>query len=98
MVLVMLYGRVTKRRSLWCALLGIYLLNPLFGLYETDPDFPNQPLLLLSDVASSDASARGRPVPAIDRDNRNTTQAPISLNLVLTSATIPTALAAHLDT
>ena len=63
----------------------------------TDPDFIDQTLLLLSDIAA----ARGKPVPVIGRDNGNKTQGPIPLNypfnLVLTSATIPAALAAHLD-
>jgi len=75
----------------------IYLLNPLFDLCGTDPDFIDQTLLLLSDIAA----ARGKPVPAIGRGNGNMTQAPTPLNypfnLVLTSATIPAALAAHLD-
>ncbi|KAI0298761.1 P-loop containing nucleoside triphosphate hydrolase protein [Multifurca ochricompacta] len=60
-----------------------------------DPDFIDQTLLLLSDVAA----ARGKPVPIISRENK--TQAPMLLDypfhFVLTSATIPAALAAHLD-
>ena len=93
-------NRRRSGRSFWCALLETHLLDPLFDLYETDPDFIDQTLLLLSDVAA----ARGRPVPsipAIGRDKGNMTQAPIPLNypfnLVLTSATIPATLAAHLD-
>ncbi|KAI0280873.1 P-loop containing nucleoside triphosphate hydrolase protein [Russula aff. rugulosa BPL654] len=62
-----------------------------------DPDFIDQTLLLLSDIAA----ARGKPVPAVVRDNRNKSQAPIPFdypfNLVLTSATIPAALATHLE-
>jgi ATP-dependent RNA helicase MRH4, mitochondrial len=67
-------------------------------LHGTDPDFIDQTLLLLSDIAS----ARGKPVPAIIRDNRDKSKARVSLdypfNLVLSSATIPAALAAHLET
>lgn len=67
-------------------------------LCGTDPDFIDQTLLLLSDIAA----ARGKPVPAISRDNGKMTQAPIPFNypfnLALTSATIPASLAAHLDT
>jgi ATP-dependent RNA helicase MRH4, mitochondrial len=63
----------------------------------TDPDFIDQTLLLLSDIAA----ARGQPVPTISRDNRDRSQVSVPLNypfnLVLTSATIPAALAAHLD-
>lgn len=74
-----------------------YLLSPLFDLCGTDPDFIDQTLLLLSDIAT----ARGKPVPAISRDKGNVTPTPTPLNypfnLVLTSATIPAALAAHLD-
>ncbi|KAH9980547.1 P-loop containing nucleoside triphosphate hydrolase protein [Russula compacta] len=62
-----------------------------------DPDFIDQTLLLLSEIAA----ARGKPVPAISRDGGNKSQAPTPFdypfNLVLTSATIPAALAAHLD-
>jgi ATP-dependent RNA helicase MRH4, mitochondrial len=76
---------------------GNYLLSPLFDLYGTDPDFINQTLLLLSDIAA----ARGKPVPAISHDKGNMTPAPAPLNypfnLVLTSATIPASLGAHLD-
>ncbi|KAF8502666.1 hypothetical protein F5888DRAFT_1904274 [Russula emetica] len=59
-----------------------------------DPDFIDQTLLLLSDIAA----ARGKPVPGVVRDNRNKSQAPMPFdypfNLVLTSATI---LATHLE-
>lgn len=62
-----------------------------------DPDFIDQTLLLLSDIAA----ARGKPVPAVVRENRNKSQALMPLdypfNLVLTSATIPAALATHLE-
>ena len=77
----------------------IILLFPFFEVevYETDPDFIDQTLLLLSEIAA----ARGKPVPAISRDGGNKSRAPTPFdypfNLVLTSATIPAALAAHLD-
>jgi ATP-dependent RNA helicase MRH4 len=68
--------------------------------YEIGSDFIDHTLLLLSDVAT----ARGKPVPVpvISQTNESTrTQAPTLLdypfNFVLTSATIPVALAAHLD-
>ena len=62
-----------------------------------DPDFIDQTLLLLSDVAV----ARSTLVPAISRAEPQT-KSPASpldylFNLILTSATIPAALAAHLD-
>ena len=66
-------------------------------LHRTDPDFIDQTLLLLSDIAS----ARGKPLPTIVRDIKNKSQAPMPFdypfNLVLTSATIPAALATHLE-
>lgn len=69
-----------------------------FYLHGTDPDFIDQTLLILSDIAA----ARGKPVPTIIHDNRNKSQAPMPLDypfhLVLTSATIPAALATHLET
>ncbi|KAH9958070.1 P-loop containing nucleoside triphosphate hydrolase protein [Russula dissimulans] len=62
-----------------------------------DPDFIDQTLLLLRDIAA----ARGKPVAGIGRDNGSGSQAPVPFdypfNFVLTSATIPAALAAHLD-
>jgi ATP-dependent RNA helicase MRH4 len=74
------------------------LYAPLFYIcHRTDPDFIDQTLLLLSDIAA----ARGKPVPAVVRDNRNKSQAPTPFdypfNFVLTSATIPAALATHLE-
>ncbi|KAH9021671.1 P-loop containing nucleoside triphosphate hydrolase protein [Lactarius deliciosus] len=65
-----------------------------------DPDFIDQTLLLLSDVAA----ARGKPVPVISRAEPNpkpqaspVTPLDYPFNFVLTSATIPAALATHLD-
>ena len=76
-----------------CSLSDFLFLN----LRGTDPDFIDQTLLLLSDIAA----ARGKPVPTIIRDNRNKAQSPMPLdypfNLVLSSATIPAALATHLE-
>ena len=67
-------------------------------MHGTDPDFIDQTLFLLSDIAF----ARGKPVPATIRDNRDKSKARVSLdypfNLVLSSTTIPAALAAHLET
>ena len=72
-------------------------MSTLFYLHGTDPDFIDQTLLLLSDIAA----ARGKPIPAIIRDNRNRSRALTPLdypfNLILSSATIPAALAAHLE-
>jgi ATP-dependent RNA helicase MRH4 len=72
-------------------------MPPFLYLHRIDPDFIDQTLLLLSDIAA----ARGKPVPAIVRGSRNKSRAPMSFdypfNLVLTSATIPAALAAHLE-
>ena len=66
--------------------------------YGIDSDFIDQTLSLLSDVAT----ARGKPVPVISRSDKPSSQASIPLdypfNFVLTSATIPAALAARLDT
>jgi ATP-dependent RNA helicase MRH4, mitochondrial len=76
--------------------LTIYLPHYFFSdTYEIGSDFIDHTLLLLSDVAA----ARGKPVPVISRTNESTrTQAPTPLdypfNFVLTSATIPVALAA----
>jgi ATP-dependent RNA helicase MRH4 len=66
-----------------------------FYLRGTDPDFINQTLLLLSDIAA----ARGKPVPVIVHDNKAQAPTPLDypFNLVLSSATIPAALAAHLE-
>ena len=68
--------------------------------YSIDPDFIDQTLLLLSDVAA----ARGKPVPVISRadpqaKSPESAVAPLDypFNFILTSATIPAALAAHLD-
>ncbi|KAH9165693.1 P-loop containing nucleoside triphosphate hydrolase protein [Lactarius sanguifluus] len=65
-----------------------------------DPDFIDQTLLLLSDVAA----ARGKPVPVISHvEPKSKPQASLvtpldyPFNFVLTSATIPAALATHLD-
>ncbi|KAI9461070.1 P-loop containing nucleoside triphosphate hydrolase protein [Russula earlei] len=62
-----------------------------------DADFVDQTLSLLSDIAA----ARGKPVPAVNCDNESRSNAPVLLdypfNFILTSATIPAALAAHLD-
>ncbi|KAI9451456.1 P-loop containing nucleoside triphosphate hydrolase protein [Lactarius psammicola] len=65
-----------------------------------DPDFIDQTLLLLSDVAA----ARGKPVPVISHAEPKaksqaspTTPLDYPFNFILTSATIPAALAAHLD-
>jgi len=62
-----------------------------------DPDFIDQTLLLLGDIAA----ARKPPIPTISGDSGNINQVPAPLdypfNLVLTSATIPAALASHLD-
>ena len=62
--------------------------------YRIDPDFIDQTLLLLSDVAA----ARGKPVPAIEPKSKSQAS-PLDypFNFILTSATIPAALAAHLD-
>jgi hypothetical protein len=72
----------------------------VFLTYRIDPDFIDETLLLLSDVAA----ARGKPVPVISRAEPES-KAPASpptpldypFNFILTSATIPVALAAHLD-
>ena len=65
--------------------------------YESDPDFIDQTLLLLSDVAA----ARGKPVPVIKRADPESKTPALPLdypfNFILTSATIPASLAAHLD-
>src|SRR6266403_202691 len=76
-------------------------MTPFLYLHRTDPGFIDQTLLILSDIAA----ARGKPLPAVVRDNRNKSQAPSQapmpfyypFNLVLTSATIPAALATHLE-
>jgi ATP-dependent RNA helicase MRH4, mitochondrial len=79
------------------ALQSLSNVSPHFDSSEIDPDFVDQTLLLLRDIAA----ARGNPIPAISHDNGSKSQVPIPLNypfnFVLTSATIPTALAAHLD-
>ncbi|KAI0245623.1 P-loop containing nucleoside triphosphate hydrolase protein [Lactifluus subvellereus] len=66
--------------------------------YGIDSDFIDQTRNLLSDIAA----ARGKPVPVISRNDKPNSQAPNPLNypfnFVLTSATIPAALAARLDT
>jgi ATP-dependent RNA helicase MRH4 len=76
---------------------SVFICLPFLYLHRTDPDFIDQTLLLLSDIAA----ARGKPVPAVVRDNRNKSQAPMPFdypfNFVLTSATIPAALATHLE-
>jgi ATP-dependent RNA helicase MRH4 len=76
---------------------SVSICLPFSYLHRTDPDFIDQTLLLLSDIAA----ARGKPVPAAVRDKKNKSQAPIPFdypfNLVLTSATIPAALATHLE-
>ncbi|KAI9437273.1 P-loop containing nucleoside triphosphate hydrolase protein [Lactarius indigo] len=65
-----------------------------------DPDFIDQTLLLLSDVAA----ARGKPVPVISHAEPKAkpqaspaTPLDYPFNFILTSATIPAALATHLD-
>lgn len=74
-------------------------LYSYFFLYlrRTDPDFIDQTLLLLSNIAA----ARGKPVPAVVRNSKNKSQGPMPFdypfNFVLTSATIPAALATHLE-
>ena len=87
---------VDEADVLWYAWLSLYILHFYISL-RTDPDFIDQTLLLLSDIAA----ARGKPVPAIVRDKRNKSQAPTPFdypfNLILTSATIPAALATHLE-
>ncbi len=72
----------------------------VFLTYGIDPDFIDQTLLLLSDVAA----ARGKPVPVISHaepkskpQGSPTTPLDYPFNFILTSATIPAALAAHLD-
>ena len=76
---------------------SVSIFHPFLYLHRTDPDFIDQTLLILSDIAA----ARGKPVPAVVRDNRNKPQGPkpfdYPFNLVLTSATIPAALATHLE-
>ena len=69
-------------------------------MYGIDPDFIDQTLLLLRDVAA----ARGKPVPVIKRaepESKASASPPTPLdypfNFILTSATIPSSLAAHLD-
>jgi hypothetical protein len=51
--------------------LSLYVL-PFLYLHRTGPDFIDQTFLLLSDIAA----ARGKPVPAVVRENRNKSQAP----------------------
>jgi hypothetical protein len=67
------------------------------ALHRTDPDFIDQTLLLLSDIAA----ARRKLVPPVVCGRRNKAQTPMPLdypfNLILTSATIPAALATHLE-
>jgi ATP-dependent RNA helicase MRH4 len=77
---------------------ALYLcIASLFEDCGTDPDFIDQTLLLLSDIAA----ARKPPIPTISGDSGNRDQVPVPLdypfNFILTSATIPAALASHLD-
>ncbi|KAF4598082.1 RNA helicase [Pleurotus pulmonarius] len=60
-----------------------------------DPDFQETTLKILSDISA----ARGHPIAPVDEDANSTVPAvEYPFNLVLTSATIPSALATYLDT
>ena len=89
-------GNRRSRRPFRCAYTPTSSSGQLLTYIKT-PTFIDQTLLLLSDVAV----ARSTLVPAISRAEPQT-KSPASpldypFNLILTSATIPAALAAHLD-
>jgi len=75
--------------------LAVKVQDPISEAFGIDPDFIDQTLLLLCDIAA----ARGKLVVAVGRDNGSRASVPLDypFNFVLTSATIPAALAAHLD-
>ncbi|KAH8999892.1 P-loop containing nucleoside triphosphate hydrolase protein [Lactarius hatsudake] len=85
-------GEEERRRKISLSDVEWVVVDEAGRSFRIDPDFIDQTLLLLSDVAA----ARGKPVPPKPQASP-ATPLDYPFNFVLTSATIPAALATHLD-